>query len=362
MSSIRLLVGGRLYEGWKSVRVTRSIGSICGSFDLQVTDRWRDEEAWPIREEDPCEVHVDDEAVIDGHVGRRSVRIAGESRDISFSGRDRAAALLDSSTLLDDWAFRNASLLDIALKLAAQFGLPVSVQAGLVLPKAPALVVVSPGDQALDVLAKVAATNGVLITSDAGGILLTRSGTARAWPLVLGDNILVAEADYDADDRFARYVVMTQIAGTDNAHGEHTSVVAEATDSEVRRTDRVLVIRPMEDVDAAYAKRLADWEARNRAARAEAIAVTVQGMRQPNGVLWTPNTLAAVYAPAIGVYGDMLISEVTFTVDDQAGEIARLQLVRPDAFVPEPTAVVKPAKHKGGKASGFWPELKNGGL
>lgn len=362
MSSVRLVVGGRRYDGWKAARVTRSLESLCGSFDLEVTDRWRDEEAWPIREEDPCTIDIDGDVVIDGFVGRRRGRISGDARDISFSGRDRAAAILDCSVLLDDWTFRKANLVDIAARLAAQFNLEVTVQAGLVVPKGPAQVDVSPGDGALDVLAKQAAAAGVLITSSGeGGILLTRTGVTRAWPLVLGDNILDLDFDYDAEERFHRYVVMTQKAGSDHHNGDDLQVGAEATDSEVRRTERVLVIRPAEDVDAEYAQRLADWEARNRAARAEAVSVTVQGLRQPDGRLWEPNALSSVFAPAAGVAGDMLISQVEFSVDGQGGELTRLELVRPDAFVPEPTAVVKKSKSKGGKASNFWPEIADGG-
>ena len=37
---LRLRVNGLEFSGWKGARVTRSMDSLCGSFELSVTDRW----------------------------------------------------------------------------------------------------------------------------------------------------------------------------------------------------------------------------------------------------------------------------------------------------------------------------------
>ena len=72
MSDLRLVVNGKKYGGWKSVRVTRSIESIAGSFELDVSDRWAGQgEIWPIYEEDACRVEIDGTTVIDGYVDHR---------------------------------------------------------------------------------------------------------------------------------------------------------------------------------------------------------------------------------------------------------------------------------------------------
>jgi prophage tail gpP-like protein len=147
---------------------------------------------------------------------------------------------------------------------------------------------------------------------------------------------------YDATERFHSYIIATQISGDDDASGDATRIQAEATDEGVRRTDRVLMIRPDGRMTKDLARRRGDWEARIRAARAETVTIVAPGWQQPAGALWPINALTHVRVPAIGVDGDMLITQTDFSLSDQ-GELTTLRLVRPDAFTPEPVeAVVKP--------------------
>lgn len=357
MADLVLSVGGRRYEGWKSVRVTRSIERLAGSFDLGVSDRWGgQEESWPIGEEDACRVEIDGTVVIDGFVDRRSIQLTETDRILSYAGRDRAAALVDSCPVLPRWTFRNATILDVAKAVAEPLGVRVRLAPGVVLPPAQRKLAVHPGESAFEALLRAAAATGVLLVSDgAGGIVITRSGIQRAaTPLVEGDNVRRASASYDGTDRFRRYVVLTQVPGTDEAAGDVTRVRAEATDPGVRRAGRVLVIRPESGITTDYARKRADWEARIRAARSETVSVVVVGWTQPRGGLWPVNALVSVRIPAIGVNGDMLIAEVEHTLAEGVGEITEISLVRPDAFTPEPAA----ATVKTGGAA--WKELAGG--
>lgn len=364
---VALAVNGTRYRGWKSVRITRSIESIAGSFALDVSDRWDGVEApWPIAEEDECRVEIDGITVIDGYVDKRSLSASKDARTLSYSGRDRAAQLVDCSAITDaggvskgKWTFYNIDVFRLAVALAEPFGIPVSVQPGLgvVLAK-DKKVVVHPGDTSFEVLSRMAAAAGVLLVSDgAGGLVITRAGAARAASLVESENILAASVDYDAADRFHRYLISSQIPGLDEASGEATRIQAEAIDKGVRRTERVLLIRPDKGYTTAESRQRADWEARVRAARAEKVNVTVQGWKQPNGKLWPINAITRVRAPRlIGVDGDLLISQVEYSIGD-GGKVTQLSLVRPDAFTPEPSATVKPSD-----GSGAWKELAKGAL
>jgi prophage tail gpP-like protein len=363
---VLLLVGGKRYGGWKSIRVTRSIESIAGSFSLDVSDRWDGErDPWPIAEGDACRVLIDDVTVIDGYIDKRRLSATKDARTLSYDGRDRAGALVDCSAIVDagsigkggKWTFYNVDVAQLATEIAKPFGIKVSVQAGLgsLLTKN-AKIVMHPGDTCFEVIAKVAAAAGVLVVSDAaGGIVITRAGTARAASLV-DENILAASTEMDATDRYYRYLISSQIPGTDEASGEATRIQAEAIDEGVTRTERVLLIRPDKGYSIPDSRRRADWEARIRAARSEKSSVTVQGWRQPSGALWPINALTRVRAPRLlGVDGDLLISQVEYTIGNEGGRTTTLSLVRPDAFTPEPTATV----HASG---GAWKELAKGAL
>lgn len=354
-----LIVNGRRYEGFKSVRVVRSMESLAGTFSLSVSDRWRDREPWPIAEEDECRVEIGVETVISGYVDKRNPSASSTDRSLSYSGRDRAAALVDCSLVLGKWTFRNLSFYEFAKEVARPWGVDVTMQAGLSLPKR-AKIVVQPGDKAFEALAREAAEDGVMLVSDgAGGVVITRSGIERAAPLVEGENLLAISAEYDGSDRYRDYVLLAQSAGTDDSNGEATRVLARATDEGVRRADRVLLIRAEKGYSLADARRRVDWEARIRAARSEPVSAVVQGWLQPNGRLWPVNALARVRASrTINVNGDMLITSVEHSIDDKAGRVTSLRLLRPDAFTPEPTL----AKVKATGSGGAWKELTKGAL
>ncbi len=350
MSSVRLYVGGRIYQGWTSVRVSLSIESISGSFDMSIVDRWSGQnEPWPIQDEDECRLVIDDETVIQGWVDRRGRGFDG----LGVGGRDKPGALVDCTTLVG--SFASATIPEIITKIAAQFGVAVSVQPGITFPAAKKFVV-NPGETAYTAIERAARMAGVLVVSDyRGGIIITRSGSGRAEPLEQGRNILPgASWDTDMTGRFHRYVCLTQAPGSDDVHGDAARIRHEVIDQEVKRTDRVYIVRPETGTNLDYARRRTEWEAKTRAANSQVLSIPVRGWRQkPGGALWKPNLLTHVTAPRLGgEAGDLLISQVDLQLDDRGGETAQLRLVRPDAYDPEPVV-----KRSGG---GAWAELRGG--
>lgn len=350
MRDLSLRINGRDYAGWKSARVTRGIETVCGGFALSVADRWAgQQEPWPIREEDECALLLGDERVITGYVDGRTLSFGPEEHAISVSGRDAASALVDCSADLDKWEFSNFSVLDLAKKVGDQFGLRVSLQAGLQLAQADKLSV-DPGDTGWDVLERLCRTAGVLAVSDGdGGIVLTRVGSEKATTaLEEGQNILQASLDCDATKRFSAYRVLAQERGSDRASGKTVAAVrGVAVDEGVQRVERLLIVRGDGGMTPAQAKTRAQWEATVRAARAHTVNVTVQGWEQGDGSLWPVNALVRIKSPLLGLDTEMLIKETVFSLDE-GGTTTELALSRPDAFKPEPEVRAKPEK-KGGK-------------
>lgn len=381
-----LVVNGRRYGGWKSIRITRTIESLAGSFSLDVSDRWDGQtDPWPIQNEDACRVEIDPgdgrrpEVLIDGWVDTTDIAASETSRTLAYTGKDRCAAIVENSATVQGasvvakaatkasptedatkhsasavkWVYTNIDVADFTRAIARPHGLSVSVQPGLTFKKLPK-VVVNPGDTGWETVKRVAESVGVLLVSDgAGGILITRTGTVRAANLIEGFSLKAASRRSDATNLFRLYLLSCQIPGTDEASGDATAVQAQAADPNVRRASRVILIRPDKGYNTAEARARADWEARNRAARADAITCTVQGWRQPNGQLWPLNALTRVQAPRmIGVDGEMLITQVEHSLSE-GGRITQLHLMRPDAFEPEPV-------HATVGGSGGWDELRKG--
>ncbi len=348
MADVALLVNGRAYAGWKSARVTRGMESIAGSFALGVSERWNgQDDPWPIVEEDACQLTLDGEVVLTGYVDRRAPRYAKDDHTLEVSGRDRTGALVDCSAVLASWEFDFAvdPVPAIVAAVAKPFGIPVTVQPGLTVPPPHGKLSVDTGETAFDVIDRVCRKAGVLPVSDgAGGLLLTRAGTARATTaLVEGQNILTAEAEFTGSGRFRRYVVDGQRPGFDTDSGETAAhVQAQARDDNVRRAERVLVVRAEGNVTQAYAQQRANWEASIRAAQAATAQVTVQGWQQGDGRLWPVNALVVLHSPFLGIHGPMLITEATYSLSDQQGTVTTLKLKRPDAFRPEPTVPEDP--------------------
>lgn len=381
MTDVTLRVGGRGYAGWKSVKITNGIESLAGSFDLAVSDRWKaGQNPWPIGEGDACEVLVGDLPVISGYVDRRGSSYDAQSHELTVAGRDRAAALVDCSAMLDSWEFKNVDLLSLATKLAQPFGVSVRMDGGisgrvslstgkqknavasktgklggLGLPNPPAKFSIDPGESAFEALDKACRLAGVLPISDGkGGIILTRAGTGRAsTALVEGENILSASSEFDATGRYHAYRVMAQHQQSKDWFGNTAAGVrGEATDEEEPREERVLLIRPASGMNAESAKQRAAWEAKVRASRGDTVTVRVQGWTQADGSLWPLNGVATVRSPLIGIDGDLVIVQRDLEIDDQSGTVTTLTLRRPDAFLPEP--VIKTGGESG------WKEIRKG--
>jgi prophage tail gpP-like protein len=334
-------VAGREHTGWTRARVTRGIEAISGSFELTATDRWSgQDEPWTFAEEDECQLVIGDVPVITGCVDRRSLAYGPKSRDLSVSGRDATGALVDCSVVLKgQWEFFGVDLLRFVQKIAEPFGIPVTMQPGLASQPLPQKITVDPGESAHDVIERACRIAGVLpVAWGEGALMLTRAGSSRvATALVEGENVVSASSEFDASGRFARYIVLSQAQGTDEAFGLGAAAIrGEATDGGVRRSGRVLIVRAETGVAAGYAKRRAQWEAKVRAARGDAVSVQVQGWTQGDGSLWPINALVQAKLPRVGVDGELLITQVVYSIDDQAGTQTVLTLKRPDAFIPEP--------------------------
>lgn len=339
MDRLTLTVADRVYAGWTRIRVERGIEQAAGGFELAVTERWAGQDVVrPIRPGMPCAVTIDGATVVTGYVDDVDVDYGGTSHGVTVRGRDATGDLVDCAAIHESGAWAGRTLDQIATDLARPFGVGVRVETDV--GAAFAEYQVQEGESVFECLERAARMRGVLLTSDGlGHLVLTRAGSGRmGTALVLGENVLAASGGFSMRDRHSEYRVKGSMPGSDfTAPEQHAEPAAAALDAGVPRY-RPLVVVAEENGDTGTLAARAVWERNVRYGRAVRIGYTVTGWRA-GGELWAPNRRVRVRDAFLGVDEELLIAAVTFTLDEQGGEIAQVSVTRPEAFDVEPLAV-----------------------
>ena len=111
---------------------------------------------------------------------------------------------------------------------------------------------------------------------------------------------------------------------------------AKIPDQGVARNRKLYVIAAGDQPSQDLVKRRATWEMNRRYARGSTVTVTADSWTDAAGVLWTPNTLAPVSLPRLGLApANLCIGEVTY-VRGADGTSAQVTLAPPAAYAPEP--------------------------
>lgn len=334
---VMLQIGEDVFTGWESISITTGIEQLAGQFELQCADRWAIRgEPRPILPGKACAVSIDGTPVITGYIDEASPSYSATAHSLSIRGRDATGDLVDCAAETDGQSWAGRNLLQVATDLCKPFGIPVRLDgdAGAVFAQQ----AINPGETVMEVLSRAARLRGFLLVSDSlGGLIITRAGVRRATrALKLGVDMLEGSATRSHAERFARYRVIGQ-DGEGRYAGNETlaqQVLATATDPEIRRA-RTTVIDTVDASDAGAAQQLARWTAANRKARGDRAELSVRGWIDGSAP-WQPNRLVQIDDAWLGLFGDYLVAQVTFSLDDQGGEITRLSVTPPDAYVPAP--------------------------
>lgn len=342
MNPIELLVDDTAYAGWTALRATTSIEHAAGAFELEVTGRWGAGEL-PFNVLKPgveCTLKLAGQTVITGWIDALTREIDDRDCRVSLSGRDKTADLVDCSARVPS-AYTDRTLDQIAEDQCRDYGITVTTTGAVGKPFK--RVVVEPGESVFELLERLARQRGVLLLPDgAGGLIIGQVGTEQApAPLVLGGNLLSLRYTADFRDRFSEYQGLGQSAGSDDWSGKQAAQVkASATDEAAgagRRRLKIIVGETGEtDLDARV-----KWERAVRYGRSLSLQARVHGWAV-DGQLWRQNTRVQVHAPQMGMDGAFLVTGVTYTLDNQSGTIAELDLSMPEAYTPEPPTPEQP--------------------
>ncbi len=354
MPGVGLSVNGKIYRGWKSVRVERSIENVCGSFEISTSERllsndWVSgfDEALSVDVGNECTLTVDGTPLVTGYVDDIAREIDASTHAISISGRDKTGDLVDCSAVCKTGHFYNVDLAYIAQALLKPFKIGIFVNTDTGAPFRNASI--EPGESVFELLDRLARHRGVLLTTDGrGNLVITRAGVGLSAEdanlkltriktlLILGDNILSMRIEKSQRDRYSEYTVKGQIPLNENVTPVYNDTLKSVAKNEIITRYRPLVL-VAEQPDHLVAFRLrAQWERNVREGRSMRITVTVQGWQHADG-LWTPNRIVHLIAKPLGIEGgDLLIVSVTYTLDEN-GTRTEMSLTWPWAFDPLPT-------------------------
>lgn len=326
-----LKVDGAFYGGWKSMRVSRSIEQIAGTFELEVTEHWPGQPlASPIRPGHSCQVLLDGAPVITGYIDTVEPSYDANSHTVRITGRDKTGDLVDCSAIHKGGQWNNVGIATLARDLIAPFGIRLQIEADA--GSAFSSFNIQEGETVFECLERAARMKALLLVSNPlGDLVITRAGRSVV-PVQLeeGKTIKSARGEFSWKDRFSRYTVKGQDRLGPDGDTEHASPAATFSDSTITRY-RPLIVLAEEHGHGATLRDRAEWEKNVRMGRGNRGSVTVQGWRHANGDLWQPNTLVRVRSPLLWLDADMLIVGCTWTLDER-GTHTELTIARREAF------------------------------
>ncbi len=351
MPDVQLKVGPKLYSGWTAMRRQGSLERAAGAFALQLTERWPGQpRRWAIEPGAACELRLDGQTVITGHVDKVERTLDAEQHQITVTGRDAAGDLVDSSALLPGdkiGSLRQVTLAQAINILAGPFGVRAIDKANA--SKRIEVSIDAP-ETVWDTVERYARQLAVYVTSDGRGhLLITRAGTTtHPARLVQGENILSARFVRDDSGRYHRYIARNQnpTNGTLEMTPEQVSQ-QEARAADVgARSPRVRLLGEGANTDGVALQQRVDWERNHRRGLSRRLIITVPGW-SAQGRLWQPNEMAHVEIPLWGIKGELLIVAVDQSLDEQ-GTRTELTLAPREAYDLLPVAA-KPAATDNGE-------------
>ncbi|EGF8111222.1 baseplate protein [Escherichia coli] len=338
-NTVTLRTDGRLFTGWTSVSVTRSIESVAGYFELGVnvppgTD------LSGLAPGKAFTLEIGGQIVCTGYIDSRRRQMTADSMKITVAGRDKTADLIDCAAVYSGGQWKNRTLEQIARDLCAPYGVTVrwelsDKESSAVFPG----FTLDHSETVYEALVRASRARGVLMTSNAAGeLVFSRAASTATDELVLGENLLTLDYEEDFRDRFSEYTVKGY-ARTNGAEGDDIdakSIVSRkgtATDSDVTRYRPMIIIADSK-ITAKDAQARALREQRRRLAKSITFEAEIDGWTRKDGQLWMPNLLVTIDASKYAIKTtELLVSKVNLILNDQDGLKTRVSLSPREGFL-----------------------------
>ena len=343
-----LTVGTTNLTGWQRVSVTRSLDQPPATFDIQVTEKYPNTADVDVKPGQPCVVRIGSDLVITGYVDRYTSSVSAGQHTVRIQGRSKSEDLIDCSAIMDTTSptphgqLVGGTALSIARALAEPYGVTINSNAGdgATVP----FFNINLGETPWEIIDRVVRYSQ-LIAYDLpdGSYLLAQAGSEKMGSgFTVGQNCEAADITYAMDQRFSEYeghFLTSMVMGTDM--GINAPLVGKVVKDEgVPRLRKRYVISEQTGLSLDLPYQRALWECNRRKGRSQMLSVTCDSWRDINGKLWDLNHLAPIKAPQLKLgSATWLIGSVNY-VRDESGQHAQLVLMPPEAYQPEPVALM----------------------
>lgn len=332
---IALQVGGKEYNQFKQIKVTRSLDAVSGSFSFQAANKRISD--FPFKIFDVANVVVNGFKSINGFIYKIKPTYSEKSHTVDVSGFDKTRDLVDIKVFKNVAYNTPISLQKLAINTITDhdiFGMSVLDRANVEKFKEGELLAGETGESLFSFIERHARKRNVILSNDGDGrlVLYRNSGNAIGATLTnifnepQNSNIISASANYDYTQRFDRVIVASQEEGNDDVRGE-------ARDDKIARVrgarTHVVVSETVQDIKAC--EELAKWEVNKRRSDSITYNCSVQGFWATPTAIWEPNQLVDIVDQYADINSRMLLRSVDYTFSEN-GSIAQLSFVSPDSY------------------------------
>lgn len=344
-NKIVLTINSIKLDGWKSAKVTKSMESCAGSFELELVSL-NTYEQFLLMPQLPCTISIDNDILINGFIDKVIPSATANGFTYNISGRDKTEDIIDCG-IEDAPAEWTTTFEKFAKILCKKHNISV-VNDGTISSKV-ATFTIDTGETVFEALKNGARSFKILLMPNHdGNLLLGTAGDLLSYDsLIFGRNIKEFTYSADASNRYHKYLIKAQrkTGGNPWADDGNLHIFGEAIDEQVR-SNRVKVLSADGIQNNKTAKIRATWEATTRAGKSEQLSCVVVNFRQSNGELWNINKQVNVLidSPCLYLKTKLLITSITYLSNSDTGNTCAMVLKNKNTYDEFDTPKVKKSK------------------